>query len=192
MTTFENFTSTVSDDERLADIYSAWLADLFNREFWSPGMDAGRRILWRRGDEARNELREAFDSPGLYLWGAREIPIYVGMTEGTFRRRFRRYIWSERSQCKLAARYEGQLIDQGIDGFPEEIREWYHRSFGSSTVRLEGAVAFARAGIEDVWFALLPAEDEDPVKDVEEALIPVAASWNREHGRPELLNVQHM
>lgn len=98
----------------------------------------------------------------------------------------------KRSQCKLVGRYEEQIVDEGIDGFPDEILDWYERSFGSSTVRLDGAVAFARADIREVWFALLPAGENDEVKAVEETLIPVAAEWNREHGHPELLNVQHL
>lgn len=48
------------------------------------------------------------------------------------------------------------------------------------------------AVFDDIWFALLPADDADDVKDVEQALIPVAASWNRDHGHSELLNVEHL
>lgn len=129
---------------RLADLYSGWLGDLFDRGFGSPGMDADRRIPWRRGDDARDELTDTFGSPEIYLWGAREQPLYIGMTRSTFGKRFRRYIWADRSQCKLAARYDDKLIDRGIDGFLDDVREWYERGYGSSTVRLEGAVAFAR------------------------------------------------
>lgn len=192
MTRFDEFAASTDNPDRLADLYSGWLAGLFDRGYWTPGMDAGHRIPWRRGEEARDELIDRFDSPGIYLWGARETPLYVGMTRSTFGRRFGRYIWGKRSQCKLAARYEDDLIGHGIDGFPGEVREWYERGYGSSTVRLDGAVAFAQAGIDDVWFALLPADDADNVKAVEEALIPVAARWNREDGHPELLNVQHL
>lgn len=64
-------------------------------------------------------LTESFGSPGIYLWGGREQPLYVGMTQSTFGKRFRRYIWADRSQCKLADRYEDELIDRGIDGFPD-------------------------------------------------------------------------
>lgn len=192
MTTFSEVAASTDDADRLADLYSGWLADLFDRDLWSPGMDAGHLIPWRRGDDARDELAETFGSPGIYLWGAREQPLYVGMTGSTFEKRFGRYIWGKRSQCRLAARYEDDLIARGIDGFPDEVRGWYAKFAGSSTVRLDGAVAFARAGIDDIWFALMPADYADDVKTVEEALIPVAASWNREHGHPELLNVEHM
>lgn len=191
MTTFDDFASAASDEDRLSKAYDRWVTRLLDRAAWSQGRNARRRIPWRRGEDARDELAETFDSPGIYLWGALGSPLYVGMTRSAFQSRFQRYIWGKRSQCKLAARYEDDLIEHGIDGFPDDVRDWYANFAGSSTVRLDGAVAFARAGIDDVWFALMPADRADNVKDVEEALIPVAASWNRERGHPELLNVEH-
>lgn len=59
-------------------------------------------------------------------------------------------------------------------------------------MRLDGAVSFARAGIDDVWFALMPPDEADEVKAVDQAWIPVAACWNRKQGYPELLNVEHL
>ena len=59
-----------------------------------------------------------------------------------------------------------------------------------STVRLEGAVRFARAGIAKVWFALFPYNSVGDIRPLERSLIPVAREWNEKHGMEKLLNKQ--
>ena len=39
-----------------------------------------------------------------------------------------RYVFVKNSQCQLAADYESELLAQGIDGFPEEVRVWYRKN----------------------------------------------------------------
>lgn len=146
------------------------------------------RIPWYLGRRARDELRTLFDLPGIHVWGAGRVPLYVGKTTGSFRRRLGRFVWDARSQCNLAKDYQIQLQERGLDGFPAEIREWY-RGYGGTTARLRGAVAFANYGIDRIWFALLPARDPAGVDEFEHRLLPIANQWNLKRGLPPLLNV---
>lgn len=189
---FAHLYKVVNDEALLLEAYDRFLRDLFERPLWTRGSVAMQRVAWSEGGRAQKEDRESFGSPGLYIWGAQERPIYIGMAERqTFERRFKRYIGQTRSQCNLAKEYASQLITDDIDGFPTEVRDWYKRSFRGSTVRLRHAVRFAREGIDDIWFALLPHHDPNEVKALESALIPVAQNWNQSHGLDALLNVQH-
>ena len=134
-------------------------------------------------------MMEEFDSPGLYVFGSQETPLYVGQTGTSLWKRLRgRYVSGTNSQCQLAKTYATLICEQGIAGFPAHVRDWYRQHFDTSTVRLEHAVAFARHGIDTIWFALLPAEDARYVKELERRLIPVAVRWNRRSGYPPLLN----
>jgi len=102
-----------------------------------------------------------------------------------------RYLGGPKSQCNLAATYAPILIEHGLDGFPEEIRTWYRKNHKGSTVRLVQAVAFAKIGIESIWFALLPVREVGIIADLEQMLIPIANKWNLLHGCDPLLNLQH-
>jgi len=178
------------DPVRLQAAYHNVLSDLFKNPFWEKGPTALRRILWTHGRQARVEDAETFKSPGLYLWGIDERPLYLGITRGSFNKRFSRYIWHERSQCNLAQDFEATIASGGINGFPVEIRDWYARNFRGSTVRLEGAVQFAKAGIARVWFALFPHSGVAEIRPLEQTLIPVAEDWNKSHNLGQLLNKQ--
>jgi hypothetical protein len=147
-------------------------------------------LVWSQGRKALSEDSEVFGSPGLYLWGIDNRPLYVGITRTAFRKRFSRYIWNKRSQCKLALRYGTALRSDGINGFPVEIRDWYARSFRGSKVRLVGAVRFAQEGIDEVWFALFPHGNAEEIGVLEEAVIPLAQRWNSDHTLLPLLNIQ--
>jgi hypothetical protein len=75
-------------------------------------------------------------------------------------------------------------------GFPSEILEWYARNFGSSKVRLRGAIRFAEEGISKVWFGFLPHDNQEEIKVLEPSLISVAEAWNHTLGFRPLLNVE--
>jgi hypothetical protein len=137
--------------------------------------------------QARIEDRDAFESPGLYLWGVKKRPLYIGITRASFGRRFNRYIWSKRSQCNLAQEFEAALISKGIAGFPIEILEYAQQSLGSN-VRLQGACRFAQEGIAKVWFALFPHLIVAEIEHLERALIPLASKWNESKNFGPLLN----
>jgi hypothetical protein len=119
---------------RLAAAYDHVLRDLFQNPFWDSGAIDLRRVLWNQGRRARDEDRETFRSPGLYLWGVEERPLCIGITRGSFRQRFSRYIWQRQSQCNLAQEFGPTLRLKGIEGFPPEIRDWYAKSYRGSTV----------------------------------------------------------
>jgi len=182
---------TVDRPDQLRLTYASYLRILFAEPLWSGGHALGRRIPWRSAQAARGTSPTTFGSPGVYLFGAKDIPLYIGSTGRTLWVRLsRRYLVGEHAQCELAATYGDLIWEKGVSGFPEEVRAWYRRGFGASRVRLEGAVAFARHGIEHIWFALLPTPDATAAKQLEDVLIPVAQRWNADHGHLPLLNKQ--
>jgi len=189
---FSRLLQAVDNREQLQQEYDSLLSELFQSDFWKTGSVELRRVVWTDAGEARFADSKTFGLPGLYIWGVDTRPLYVGITRAAFKKRFARYIWSDRSQCKLARAYGGALIAAGgIDGFPAEIRDWYKRSFRGSNVRLEGAVRFAQEGIDKIWFTLLPHENDklEEIRVLERALIPVAEQWNKQHKYSRLLNL---
>jgi hypothetical protein len=188
--------TTFSIPSALRNAYCDYISAILASRLWSSTSTFGLRIPWRQANSAAKHAasRNAFGSPGLYLFGSDlGIPLYVGMTKGPLWSRLRkRYVCGHRSQCQLAVDYEHELISRGLDGFPDDVREWYRKGYGTSTVRLKGAVAFARSGIEGIWFTLLPVSDPDTVRSFERALIPAACEWNSSRGYPLLLNAQNI
>ena len=187
--------AVASNPAKLAHAYSDFIQAIFEAPLWSAQQPNGVRIPWRSAKEASEHplLRDAFNSPGLYLFGSDAgVPLYLGKTTTTLSKRLRRrYVAGKRSQCQLAVDYEPELLARGIDGFPDDMREWYRSQYGSSTVRLQGAVVFAQHGIEGIWFTLIPVKDPGSGDNLEQSLIPVAQAWNRDRGYPALLNVHY-
>lgn len=173
--------------ETLLLAYDRFLRDLFARPFWDAGSVANRRVAWSLGRQARKEDPTSFNSPGMYIWGFKDQPLYIGITGGTFGRRFNRYIWSKQSQCNLAKEYAPKLIAN--EGFPSDVLQWYARQY-SGEARLKGATRFAQVGIDSIWFTLLPHRDSGEIKALEAALVTVAEKWNEINGRGGLLNVE--
>lgn len=170
----------------LSQSYSAFLAGLFDLRIWTSSNSIGRMVLWRDLQASKSSFAEFYESPGLYLFEHSRCPIYLGKTENTLWRRLNgRYVGGESSQFNLAAKYSDSIRKLGTRGFPLEIRAKL------STVRLDHAVALAKAGIDQIWIAIMPIEDRNAVKPLERALIPIANQWNLEHGYERLLNKQH-
>lgn len=185
-----------SDRRALAAVYESYVHRVLTGPVWSEGEHNALRFPWRVAKEVSTNptLAEGFRSPGLYLFGSDAgVPLYLGKTaKQTLWKRLRgRYLGGKRSQCQLASDYEQELLANGIDGFPDEIWDRYRRNFGSSTVRLKGAAAFAEHGIEGIWFTILPIEESNSVSQLEESLIPVADAWNQARGYPPLLNFHY-
>ena len=184
-----------SNSSDLARAYSEYLEAVLNGPPWSVREPRGIRIPWRSAKEAKEhpEFADSFNGSGLYLFGSEAgVPLYLGMTTTTLWKRLsRRYVRGARSQCQLAVDYEQELVARGVDGFPEEIRAWYRRDYGTSTVRLQGATTFAEHGIQGIWFTLIPTGDLDSPDRLEQYLMPVAQTWNRNHDYPALLNVHY-
>jgi hypothetical protein len=179
--------------ETLMVAYDNVLSDLFARPPWERGTVDHRRVLWSQAKRARTEDNATFKSPGIYIWGVDDRPLYIGKATKSFGKRFSRYIWHPKSQCNLACQFENSLIASGLDGFPTHIHEWY-ASFArsNSKVRLEGAVVFAKEGIGSVWFALLPHDNPSEISQIEKVLIPIAQSWNKHRKLRPLLNRQYI
>ncbi|GIA07780.1 hypothetical protein VCSRO83_3680 [Vibrio cholerae] len=57
-------------------------------------------------------------------------------------------------------------------------------------VRLNGAVRFAREGMDNIWFTLLPIDSESDVANIEKKLIRIAEQWNTKNGFSHLLNIE--
>lgn len=90
----------------------------------------------------------------------------------------------------LAVEYEKELIAHGVDGVPKEFWDAYRQQFPRNKKPLTffRAVAFARHGIEGIWFTPLPIPDPQSTRALERRLIPVANEWNRLHDYPLLDN----
>jgi len=188
--TFERLHDAIHNQALLLEAYDGVLKELFAKPFWNVGGDvAMQRIVWTDGRAARTEDRESFGSRGLYIWGVANRPLYIGIArKQSLKKRFNRYIWGKRSQCKLAKEFELKIITDGIDGFPPEIRERYRRQFRGGKARLEHAVQFAKEGIDRIWFALLSHHNPKEIVALEEPLVQVAESWNQRKGFRSLLN----
>ncbi len=148
------------------------------------------------------------------MWGTSlGIPRYLGKTTKTLAERItHRYVGNAKSQCELALQYESVLKEKGWKGLPDEIIAWYiafstkkfrtpdwkSRGVGElamqargghgSVVRLEHAEDFAKHGIKDMWYALLPFSDRSQIGRLEREVIVIANSWNLDRGLPRLVN----
>jgi hypothetical protein len=163
---------------------------LLTSGFWSTNEPEIPRVKWQDGKIVRSVRRDVFSCSGIYLWGAGKLPRYIGKAEKqSFSKRFNRYIWGKNSQCNLAKEYGDAIIHNGINGFPDEILEWYKKGFGNSTVRLQGAVDFARHDLNTLWFTLFPMDDVSLIKKFEGMLINAGNEWNLERGLEPLLNI---
>ena len=181
----------INDISKLNEAYSIIINEILASDYWSNNKINALKIKWQDGDIARSIRNDIFSCSGIYLWGASSIPRYIGKTvKLNFNKRFSRYIWQEISQCKLALKYEKSLIKDGIKGFPKDIiKKCHNNNWGNA--RLNGAVDFARHGINNIWFTLFPTDNLSIIDDVEMALIKVANSWNIENGLKSLINEQY-
>jgi hypothetical protein len=182
-----------SEPAALGRAYADYIRTVLDSPLWSTEQPDGLRIPWRAARDASrlSEAGEVFREVGLYIFGSEAgVPRYVGMAGNSFKQRMPRYVFRRRCQCQLAVDYGPDLIAHDIDGFPEEIRSWYRRRHGGSTVRLRGAIDFARHGAEGIWFTLLPISEAQALRSLEKRLIPVANAWNLRRDYPALLNLQ--
>lgn len=188
-TPFAQLLNARKDKFRLLETYDSVLQELLRKKKWSRGdAEPLQRIPWGQAEQIKQ--CETFKACGLYVWGVADRPIYVGITRTRFRTRFKRYIWEDRSQCKLAQRHGKDLRKYGLGGFSKADRRWYKQNYRGSTVPLKGAVRFAQEGIRNIWFALLPHSRRSDIRKLEKALIPVAEAWNALHEYRPLVNIQ--
>lgn len=199
------FIKTLKDSNRLKKVYSEWLGKLFESKLWDGNkvlMQKGRKIPWKKAEEAFAFMEDTFNSPGLYIFGIKEKILYLGMTNGKLRKRLRsRYFGAKNkesknkkySQFQIAADFENDLREKGWEGLSKDYIEWYKKNY-NSTVRLEHAEKLAKCGISGIWFAVLSfkkKKDHVYIGELEKSLIKIANEWNREKSYPELLNAKH-
>ena len=171
--------------------FSEYMSSLFDELLWSPENPKARRIPFKYAGDAMVYFKNEFGSPGCYMFGFENRMLYVGETQRDLKTRLRgRYFIGKKTQYELAKKYEQQLIEKGIDGFPEEVVAEYKRQYHGSTVRLDGAVMFARIGIARVWFHLLPVDDIDDVLDIERVLIHFCNRLNKGNNYPQMINME--
>jgi len=179
-------------DNELNRAYDAYLQLLFGLPLWSPEQLHGMRIPWWALEAARHQFSQELSSPGLYLFGVREEPMYMGQTGESLLSRLRgRYTRSRYAQFQIAMAFADVLKTQGYEALPHDVLAWYRRGHRKSRVRLRHAQHYASAGIASVWIALIPCRDKGESKNLESRLISIANAWNRDHSLPDLLNVQH-
>ncbi|GEM_PF-2834647 len=194
----DRLASAVSHPTALENAYADWITAVLASPLWSTEHRDTLRIPWRSfaTADASAELQESFRSQGLYLWGsAAGVPLYLGSASARplRARLLARYVGGADNQCPLAAKYESELVMRGMDGLPTDYWErWHRRAPGGAMTIPRGAVAFARHGIDGIWFTLLPFSrlDSANLRALERQLIRVANAWNRQHGYESLLNVR--
>jgi len=160
---------------------------LFESPLWSHSNHNAIRIPWNKYEEARVTFRVEFDSPGLHIWGSKEILISIGMTtRPLWIRLTQRYFKGEKTQCELAAVYSNSIIKKGINGFPKKIREWSKDQ--KMDDRLQHTIEFAKRGIDSIWFTILPVNDSKKINPLKKKLISVSNSWNSCRGYDRIIN----
>ncbi|MGE0374673.1 MAG: hypothetical protein AB7I48_09375 [Planctomycetaceae bacterium] len=187
---------TYAEDLFLATRNRTVLGEYFERlveePVWSSEDPRGRRILFSHALASNKAYSPEFDQPGCYIFGVNQRVLYVGRTTKKLWTRLRgRYFIGERTQHQLPKTYERGLIETGLSAFPPEIIADYKRQYSGSTVRLDGAVMFARCGVEHVWFHLFPVRDGNCTPELERILMSFCASWNEEHGFGPMLNLRY-
>lgn len=171
------------NNPNLFQTYDLFLKNSFGKPFWVGGVYINQRIFWTNGELAKSDL-ETFHNPGIYIWGYDKTPLYIGKAEvQTLAKRFSRYIFQTKSQCKVAEKYSAHLKYGG------EIKtiEGLKKEYDISRARAKGAKAFGEVGSNKIWFILIPLEKEK-ISVFENKLIEVGFLWNYKNGFDGLIN----
>lgn len=201
-----DFCNAINDVSKLSSLYHRWLNELFKNQLWSGNkQDINQGVMrfnWRSAEEAFKQ--DIFASTGLYIFCVEKtsginIPRYIGRySSGHIRNRLRQRHTGPSdpsdipSECELAAIHENDLMNNGIDGLPKDMRDRYEKKFGKGArARLKIAEDFANQGISGIWFAILPIEDRDNIEFLEISLIKIGCKYNKEKNYPKLTNSKH-
>ena len=155
--------------EDLYKEFDVWLRKIADDDYWSAENPDGQRIHWESSAQAskHKSKKSQFAEPGCYLfgWGSgydKVIPTYVGETGASLRKRINgRYISGKYSQCRLAALFESILEKKGGE---EHISHLFFKPGDNPGVRTKHALCFARLGMKELWFALIPTACEEQVE----------------------------
>jgi len=178
-------------NENLEQVYSLLLDSLLVSNFWSEKDITAPRVLCKDGKVCLKSKEDVFLQSGIYLWGAGKIPLYIGKTKDCFKNRFNRYIWAEKSQCNLAKELEFEMKRNNYNEIPEELLTQYKKKLNVSNIRIQDAAAFAKHGIDNIWFSLFPTENTNGIDELEEKLIYIGNIWNIKNGFDQLINIHH-
>ena len=156
-----------------------------------------------------------WDKKGIYIYGHNKNVMYIGMTgkgklTNTLCKRLRgRYFGADYNfdyavmpQFHIASKCKDSLLaGEGVEGFKKDFKDEYDKICKSlGETRIKNARHFAAAGMDGVWFALLPVEEKaGGIEYLERNMIKQAQYYNRGHGisycingkRRYLLNVKH-
>lgn len=173
---------------QLDKAYDLLLADSFSKNIWNTGNYKTQRINWKDAPKARKEIDE-FHKSGIYIWGFDKTPLYVGKAEElTFAKRFNRYAFGEKCQCRVGEKYSSQLKNGVGEKTYSELRIEFDMQSNS---RALGAKTFGEIGAEKIWFILIPVKYEF-ITEIETELIYVAERWNKEKGYRDLINIERI
>ncbi len=171
------------DNSNLFEAYNKFLNSSFLKPLWNRGAYTNQRISWKLAKEAKKYVK-GFHSQGIYIWGYEKTPLYIGKAERqSLSSRFSRYIFSSKSQCKVAEKYTQYLSNGGSMKTRDELKN----EFNISGARAKGAKAFGEVGAQNIWFILIPLE-ENIISDFENELIEVGFDWNNKKGYKDLIN----
>ena len=168
--------------------YDLLLEDSFSRDIWNTGNYKTERINWKDAPKARKEINE-FHKSGIYIWGYEKTPLYVGKAEKlAFAKRFNRYAFGEKCQCRVGEKYSLQLRNGENEKSFTQLRKEFNMQSNS---RALGSKTFGEIGAEKIWFILIPVEYEFITK-IETDLIYIAERWNKSKGYRDLINLERI
>ncbi len=169
----------------LYEKFSEYMNEIITKDYWLSGNIQNAKIHWSTYPQVKKENADFLSSNvGIYIWGGKKSPLYIGKTTNSFNNRFSRYLGGEKSQCGLANKYELQLIADGMQGFPSSTNK-------TSLVRKRGSIRFAKEGLDNVWVSILPVRNLSDIAIIEAKLIKVAELWNHNNNFETLLNKEY-
>ena len=174
----------------------------FSLDMWDDHAYTNHRVFWK--DLGRAKRYPAFNNPGLYIWGCgkekskRYIPklIYIGKAKGQSlsSRLQSRYIGTERStqpQCRIAEQLsEKQVKSPTFEYIIQTFfpNRWEKGNYRGLKPRCEAAMKFYKEGVENIWFIIIPIEQQDTIDSLEDCVISVGNEWNLINHSEKLLN----
>ena len=144
-----------------------------------------QRIFWRCF-YACDKSVYPWIMPGIYLFGHEGRIMYIGKTSKALKIRLKgRYFGPDYDdgdrampQFHIASKCKDSLLaEEGIGGFKKDFKDEYDKILEHhSEIRIKNARHFAAAGMDGVWFALLPVSEEKAgeIEDLEHDMIKQA------------------
>jgi hypothetical protein len=182
------------------------------------GRSRSGHVPFKDFERARDVLRESLKQNGLYVWGAwtgDDARVqYVGISRRLGKRISNRYYAGRismhrptaiRREINLAEAHEATFRQLPDDYTPLRKNVDVKKFIGAGIpvweggpTRLPRAERYAKVGLANLWYFLIPAPANAELQPVEEALVHASNAWScdadvrgKEHGWP-LLNVDYV